>query len=773
MRNRETNPSAIAFPFSTGCELLEAVLEELGIGLIVVSRDYRTLWANQTIRSQHGNVEGQPCYAACHGDAHICPDCPVRSVFEEGSERVVWERSRRDPEGNLLWFQATAKALRDPSGAVVAATEVIVPITEQKRFQEALQAREARLQSIIGVAPIGIGVAIDRVLVEVNDHLCRMTGYAPTELLHQPSRILYRTDEDHDFVASEKHRQIQESGIGFIETRWVRKDGTLIHVHLRSTAVDPEDWSKGIIFTALDTTGWKATEEALRRSEEKYRQVVEHANEAIFIAQDGHVKFPNPQMLRCIGYSEEELAREPFVRLIHPEDRGMVLEQYRRRLMGEELSAPYTFRALSREGEILWVELTGVPIQWEGRPASLTFARDISEQKKLETQLIQSQKMEAVGTLAGGVAHDFNNLLTGILGFTSLILSTLPPSDPNYIRIQSIEQLGKSGADLTKQLLGFARGGRYDIRTTDLNHLVQRTIDLFGRTRKEVQIHPELQPDLPKIEADGSQIEQVIVNLFVNAFQAMPNGGDLILGTRKVALSSEFCQRCRIAPGDYVQLTVTDTGEGMDEETQRRVFEPFFTTKTMGRGTGLGLASVYGIVKNHGGMIEVTSKKDKGTTFSVYFPASTSEMKPEDLEPGVALTGDETILLVDDEEVIRTVGREILSLLGYRVLTAQSGAEALEIYRDHHANIDLVILDVAMPGMMGGETFDRLREVDPSVRVLVSSGYSVNGQAEAILKRGGVAYLQKPYTVHGLSVKVRAALQRPRRATDTHGDTSP
>ncbi|MHC1743033.1 MAG: PAS domain S-box protein [Syntrophobacteraceae bacterium] len=758
---RESSDFPFNFSVPAECGLLEEVLEEMDTGVAIISVDYRTIWASKALRSRHGDLEGDFCFHGFCKQRETCSDCVVQGVFEKGQERVTRERSSIDVHGNPVRSQTIARPLRDDLGNVVAAVVVVLPITEPKEAEQSSHERQARLDSIIRVAPIGIGVVIDRVPVEVNDQLCTMTGYSAEELLNHPSRMLYSTQEEYDRVGEEKYRQIAKQGTGSVETRWIRKDGELIHILLQSTPLDREDCSKGVIFTALDTTVWKQTEEALRRSEEKYRQVVEHAIEAIFIAQDARIKFPNSQMVRGLGYSKEELSKGSFIRFIHPEDRGMVLERYRKRLLGEGSPTPYAFRALNRAGETLWVELTGVTIQWEGRPASLTFARDITEHKKLEAQLIQSQKMEAIGTLAGGVAHDFNNLLTGILGFTSLLLRTMPPDDPSYAKIQRIEQLGKSGADLTKQLLGFARGGRYDVRSTNLNELVLKTVELFGRTRKEVAIYPTLQEDLPGIEVDGSQIEQVIINLLVNAFQAMPNGGHLYLETRQETLSPELCQRRKIQPGIFVSLSVTDTGEGMDEETQRRVFEPFFSTKGMGRGTGLGLASAYGIIKNHGGIIDVSSEKGKGTTFTILLPATHGPAQRMERDSSVILTGNETILLVDDEEVILNVGREILSLLGYQVETARSGSEAVEIYQKRQEEIDLVILDVAMPGMTGGETFDRLKELDPMARVLLSSGYSINGQAEDILQRGGLGFLPKPYSVQEISVKIRSALRRP------------
>ena len=347
----------------------------------------------------------------------------------------------------------------------------------------------------------------------------------------------------------------------------------------------------------LEISERKLAEAALRESEEKYRLVVDTASEAIFIIQDGFVKFPNKSLLSVSGYTAEELKHIPFENCVHPDDRSMVLETHIKRLRGEDVPTTYAFRTLKKSGETVWTETSVVTITWEGRPATLNFIRDITRQKKLEEQLLQAQKMEAVGTLAGGIAHDFNNLLMGILGYTSLMLLHSNKTEYGYDKLKRIEQMVESGAELTKQLLGFARGGKYEVRPTDINKLVRESSDTFGRTKKEVVIHRKFEEGLYTVEVDRGQIEQVLINLYVNAWQAMPSGGDLYIETRNVQMDERDCAQHDIKPGAYIKIMVTDTGIGMDQVTQQRVFEPFFTTKEMGRGTGLGLASAYGIIR--------------------------------------------------------------------------------------------------------------------------------------------------------------------------------
>jgi signal transduction histidine kinase/ActR/RegA family two-component response regulator len=377
---------------------------------------------------------------------------------------------------------------------------------------------------------------------------------------------------------------------------------------------------------------------------------------------------------------------------------------------------------------------------------------------ELEKQLLQAQKMEAVGTLAGGIAHDFNNLLMGIQGLSSLMLLDTEPATHHYEKLKNIEQYVLKGADLTKQLLGFARGGKYEVRPTDLNELLIKSSQMFGRTKKEISIFTKLDPDLWTVEVDKGQIDQVLLNLYVNAWQAMPGGGSLYLQSKNVILDGNEIQS--VKPGKYVQISIADTGVGMDDRTKERIFEPFFTTKEMGRGTGLGLASAYGIIKSHGGVIAVQSAKGQGTTFVIHFP--TSERRPEKEKIGIDMLrrGCETILLVDDEEMILNVTVEMLKRLGYKILTAQSGQEALEIFKRHKEAIDLIILDMIMPGMSGSETYNLLKDILPNIKVLLSSGYSISGEATEILNRGCQGFVQKPFTILKLSYKIRDILDK-------------
>ncbi len=385
---------------------------------------------------------------------------------------------------------------------------------------------------------------------------------------------------------------------------------------------------------------------------------------------------------------------------------------------------------------------------------------DEAQQEALQSMKLfrQAQKMEAIGTLAGGIAHDFNNLLMAIQGRTSIMLMDKDSAHPDFEHLMGIEDYVSSATDLTKQLLGFARGGKYEVNPTDLNKLIKKHNRMFGRTKKEISIREKYQENLWSVEVDRGQIEQVLLNLYVNAWQAMPGGGDLYLKTENVTLDENYVKPFSIEPGRYVKISVTDTGIGMDKATQERIFDPFFTTKEMGRGTGLGLASVYGIIKNHGGFINVYSEKGHGTTFNIYLPASEKEVIEEEKPGGDTLMGSETVLLVDDEDMIIEIAEALLERLGYKVLIATSGKEAIEIYDKKKERIDIVVLDMIMPDMSGSEAYDSLKETDPEVKVLLSSGYSINGQAQDILDRGCNSFIQKPFRMKELSQKLRKIL---------------
>lgn len=501
--------------------------------------------------------------------------------------------------------------------------------------------------------------------------------------------------------------------------------------------------------------------EESKKAEDVYRSLIDSSADAIVIYNlDKEVKYVSPAFSMIFGWEEPEVKGKkiPFI----PEsikDRFMLrIEEVIQN--GVPLHGFETKR-LTKDGQILDVSMSASRFNdHRGNPSGLlVILRDITETRRLQSQLLQAQKIESLGILAGGIAHDFNNLLMAIQGNASLMQMKMDERDSSFEKVQNILELVKNATDLTRQLLAFARGGKYEVKPTNLNKIVKKSLKMFGRTKKEIKIHEKYQEDLWTAEVDRGQIEQVLLNLFVNAANAMPDSGELYVLTQNVVLNTGFVRPHSVEPGRYVQISVEDTGTGMDEETRQKVFEPFFTTKRMGRGTGLGLASAYGIMKNHNGIIKLYSEKGKGTTFNLYLPASEKGvLEDESTEFGI-LKGSGKILLVDDEEFIRDVASEILSEIGYDVVCADSGKKAIEIYMLERDSIDMIILDMIMPDMGGGETFDALKKITPEVKVLLASGYSINGQASDILKRGCKGFIQKPFDLIQLSQKIREILK--------------
>jgi two-component system cell cycle sensor histidine kinase/response regulator CckA len=508
----------------------------------------------------------------------------------------------------------------------------------------------------------------------------------------------------------------------------------------------------------------KRAEEALRESEEKYRMVLEACPDPI-VAYDveGAVIYLNPAFTQVFGWAPEELLGKKIDYV--PEENWPETQMMIDKVLAGESFSGVKSRRYTRQRKILDVSISvATYLDRNGIPmGSVHTLRDITERKRFEAQLQQAAKMEAIGTLAGGIAHDFNNLLMGIQGNVSLMLMNMDSTHPYYERLKNIEKQIQSGARLTSHILGYARKGRYEVKPLDLNQLMKETSDTFRRTRKEIAIHRELAEDLFAIEADQAQIEQVLFNLFVNAADAMSGGGNLVLNTMNTTHNNMKGKLYDPKPGNYVLLTVTDTGTGMDKKTMERIFDPFFTTKEMGRGTGLGLASAYGIIKGHGGYIDVESKKGHGTTFSIFLPASEKMGRKSVKAADQFIKGTGTVLLVDDEKVILDVGRELLEAMGYRVLIANDGKGAVEVYKKNRDDIDIVLLDMVMPNMGGGEAYDRMKEINPDIKVLLSSGYGIDGEATEILERGCDSFIQKPFSVMDLSQKLRQILDRGRK----------
>jgi len=524
----------------------------------------------------------------------------------------------------------------------------------------------------------------------------------------------------------------------------------------------------GLSVFVKDITAHRQVELMLEESEEKFRNLAEQSPNMIFIHDMGRVVYANQRCEEALGYTREEFYSDDFnfLTIIAPEYRESIEANFARHMRGEEV-VPFEYILVAKDGRKIEAILTTKLIGYGGGSAILGTVTDITKYKcaeeekaRLKSQLLHAEKMEALGTLAGGIAHNFNNLLMGIIGNTSLMLLETDSDHPNYRRLKSIEKSVQSGSRLTNQLLSYARGGSYEIKPLNLNHLIEEVSETFEATKKEIRILHKLTHDLYGVMGDQGQIAQVLLNLYVNATDAMPGGGDLFLSTTNITDQVMGDKPYKVKPGGYVLLTVRDTGVGMDRKTTERIFEPFFTTKGFAKGTGLGLASVYGIIKAHGGYIDVESTKGMGTTFSIYLPSSGKIVTEKKRAPKKIKKGSETLLLVDDEAIILDIGKEMLEALGYEVIQAPGGREAVEIYRESKDKISLVILDMIMPEMSGETTYSQLEEINPHVKVLLSSGYSIDGPASEILERGCDGFIQKPFDMKQLAQKIREILDK-------------
>ncbi len=672
-------------------------------------------------------------------------DVPSRYSFrmlcKDGTERWV------EIESSLISWEARPAAL-----------VFLVDITERVRMEEALKESEERYRTLVEQSFDGVFFYKGPKIVFANRRLHEMFGYAQGQLEGIDHLLLCHPDH-RKFVRERILARLRgEEVVSRYEIVFQRKDGSTFEGQINAKMVKIRG-EAGIQVWVRDLSEQRSAEKVQRR----LATAVEQAAEAIVITDlKGNIEYVNPAFTRVTGYAEEEVMGEK-PSLLRFGDVGPEFYEEVKQIFFRGESWAGRLSKKRKDGTPYEEDVTVSPVRDQsGRIVNVVIVkRDVTNEVRLQKQLLHAQKMEAVGTLAGGIAHDFNNLLQVTLGYSELLLTSKDEEDPEYEDLSRILQAAKSGAELVQRLLTFSRKVEPRAVLLNLNKHIVQVQKLLRRTLpKMIDIQTDLSGDLAEINADPIQMEQVLMNLAVNASDAMPNRGKLILETKNVTLDEEYC-RTNVAthPGEYVLLRVSDTGQGMEKKTIEHIFEPFYTTKELGRGTGLGLAMVYGIVKQHGGFITCYSEVGRGTAFSAFFPAMGKPTDSEVKKIGeIPASGTETILLVDDEPPVRELGERILAKAGYTVLVAGNGIEARDLFIGNGKQIALVILDLVMPDMGGQECLCELLKIDPRAKILVASGYSPDDGMRGILELGARGFVHKPFRFKELLQQVREVL---------------
>ena len=729
-----------------------AILDTLVEHVVHEDTTMKIVWANRAACESAGltrdEILGRHCYEIWPQRKEPCPDCPVVKAMETGRPQEV---EKLTPDGRAWFIRGYPQ--RDEKGEIAGAVEVTLEITKRKQAEEALQEERNKLQAIVDAIEYGLTIQDrDYNIIYQNEILSNVFG----SLGEKCYRVYEGKDKTCDGCPVQMAWADGKSHTS--ERKVVMPSG---EIAFWENTANPIRDARGEIVACLEIarniTERKRAEEALVQAKEDWENTFDAISDMVMLLDNDHrIIRVNRATAKALNATKESLVGKKCYEAIHGQSHP--IRKCPLVLTMKTLDA-HTVEITEPGIGGTFICSTSPIVDSEGELTGYTHTlKDITESKRLEAQFQQAQRLEAIGTLAGGIAHDFNNLLMGIQGNVSLMLRHMDSTHQYYERLKNVEKQVESGARLTSHLLGYARKGKYEVKPFDLNQLVEEICETFSRTRKQITIRRELADDLFPIEADSGQIEQVVLNLLVNAADAMPGRGDLFLQTMNVTHKDMTGKLYKPKRGDYVVLTVTDTGMGMDKETMERIFDPFFTTKEMGRGTGLGLASVYGIVKGHGGYIDVESKKGQGTTFSIYLPASEKEVHKAVKTAEGVIEGTGTVLLVDDEQVILEVGQDLLEAIGYRVLIARDGNEAIEVYKKNRDEIEIVVLDMVMPGMGGGEAYDRIKGINPDIKILLSSGFSIDGEATEILERGCDGFIQKPFNMKEFSQAIREVL---------------
>lgn len=632
-------------------------------------------------------------------------------------------------------------------------------IAERRRIEAQLKEQSEFLEVIVNRASDGIFVVDDKHRYALMNPACyQMAGFGPDDWQDKSA------GEAIDVVNHEDARRaydaVRQGNSQRGEFQIKAADGQIRSV---LSTMEPLHW-KGkahILGVLTDITELKKAENARKDTEEKYRLVVDNADYGIFVAQDNEIKFANAQTARFISYSLDELQSTPFARIIRSSATGGS-HQGDGNHSAEEPQGTTTFRVYTKTAEEIWVEINSVQVMWEGRLATLNFIRDVTEQKQLQSQFRQSQKMQALGTLAGGIAHDFNNLLVPILGFSELALDDVAEGSVLHGNIKEVRRAANRAKQLVQQILTFSRKREHERQPLEIDGVVKESLKLLRATLPStIEIRTQINSETGVVLADLSQIQQLVMNLCTNSFYAMrQQGGVLDVELRQVTIEQNSSRQPDLEPGQYLQLIVTDNGPGMSPRVLDRIFEPYFTTKPKGEGTGLGLAVVHGIVKSYGGDVVATSALNSGTKVVVLLPCLQRSAITDEHQLAEVPTGGEHILFVDDEPQVVQLAEQLLSRLGYRVTSLANGIQALEIFKSDIQAFDLVMTDMTMPRFTGKELARELLTIRPELPIILCTGYSEGISREEAHAMGICDLVLKPFIKSEVAEKIRAALDR-------------